>query len=172
MSPFGYYENFILNAKPNDENIPPVKEYRWSLRYTNEQHGRIVNYINRYTAEYRLRDLHHDKIFTSGFRMRYMAKLEMPVYNLLSHTRAVKFELYDELFLQLGHAVYNKPNIFDQNRVYLGFNYELLRNFKTSVGYVYGFQERSSGDEFDNMNMWWLVLTFDNVFTQFRHRKI
>jgi hypothetical protein len=172
LSPFGYYQNFVLNAKPNDEYLPPVKEYRWSVRYVNEQKGRIVNYTNRYTAEYRLRDIHHNNIYTSSYRMRYMAKLEKPLYHLFSHTRSVKLELYDELFLQMGHAVYNKPNIFDQNRVYLGFNYELFRNFKTSIGYVYGIQERSSGEEFDNMNMLWVVLTFENVFTQFRHKKI
>lgn len=90
---------------------------------------------------------------------------------LLSHKKPVTFELNDEVFLQFGDAVHNNPNVFDQNRVYLGFNYECFRNFKTSLGYIYGFQERNSGDEFDNTNTFWLVLTFDNLFTQFkRHR--
>lgn len=171
FSPFGYYESFPLNAKPNDENLPPVKEYRLSLRYSNKQQGRIVDYSNRYTVEYRLRDVQHNHTYKTNFRTRYMAKLEKPVYNILSHTRPVTFELNDEVFLQFGEAVHDKPNIFDQNRIYFGFKYEMFRNFQTSLGYVYGIQERGSGDEFDNMNMLWLVLTFDNVFTQLRHRK-
>ena len=101
-----------------------------------------------------------------------MAKLEKPVYNILSHKRPLTFEFYDEVFLQFGEAVHDKPNVFDQNRIYLGFEYEVFRNLTTSLGYVYGVQERGSGDEFDNMNMLWLVLTFDNVFTQFRRKKI
>jgi hypothetical protein len=99
-----------------------------------------------------------------------MAKLEKSVHGLLSHRKPVTFQLNDEVFLQFGKAVHNRPNVFDQNRIYLGFNYELLKNFKTSLGYLYGFQERNTGDEFDNVNMLWVVLTFDNVFTQFRRK--
>ena len=171
FSPFAYYKNFPLNTKPNDENLPGANEYRLSLRYTNEQKGRIVDYSNRYTFEYRLRDLHHDHVYMPNFRMRYMARLEKSVFNILSHARPVTFELNDEVFLQFGNAVRDKPNIFDQNRIYFGFNYELFRNLKSSLGYSYGIQERSSGDEFDNVNMLWLVFTFDHVFSQFRHKK-
>lgn len=170
VSPFAYYENFPLIAKVNDENLSPVKEYRFSVRYTNDRRSRIVDYGNRYSVEYRVRDLKHDGIYRSNFRMRYMAKLEKSVHGLLSHRKPVTFQLNDEVFLQFGKAVHNRPNVFDQNRIYLGFNYELLKNFKTSIGYLYGFQERNTGDEFDNVNMLWVVLTFDNVFTQFRRK--
>lgn len=137
-----------------------------SVRYTNEQKWRIVNYSNRYSLEYRLRDLQNTGVYRSNFRVRYMAKLEKPVYGIFSNDRPVTFELNDEVFLQFGNAVHNNPNVFDQNRVYVGFNYEVVKNFKTSLGYIYGFQERNSGDEFDNTNTLWLVLTFDNLFTQ------
>ena len=170
VSPFGYYESFTLNAKPNDENLPPVKEYRFSARYTNDQHNRFVDYGNRYTVEYRVRDLKHDGIYKSNFRLRYMAKLEKSLSGVLSHRKPLSVQLSDEVFLQFGKAVHNRPNVFDQNRVYLGLNYEVFRNFKTALGYFYGFQERSSGDEFDNVNMFWLVLTFDNLFSQFRQK--
>lgn len=170
ISPFAYYENFILNTKTNDENLSPVKEYRFSARYANERRSRIVDYGNRYSIEYRLRDLKHDGIYLSNFRMRYMAKLEKSVIGILSRRKPVTFQLNDEVFLQFGKAVHNHPNVFDQNRVYLGFNYEVLRNFRTSLGYLYGFQERNTGDEFDNVNMLWIVLTFENVFTQFRRK--
>ncbi|HUQ65016.1 MAG TPA: DUF2490 domain-containing protein [Flavitalea sp.] len=167
VSPIGYFENYTLNAKPLDENKPPVKEYRFSVRYTNEQKGRIVNYSNRYSIEYRLRDLEYNGIFRPNFRTRYMAKLEKPVYGLLTKNKPVTFELHDELFIQFGRAVHNNPNVFDQNRLYVGFNYEIFKNFELDLGYIYVFQERKSGEEFDNVNMVWLVLTFDNLFSQF-----
>jgi hypothetical protein len=170
VSPFAYYENFPLIAKVNDENLSPVKEFRFSVRYTNDHRSKIVDYGNRYSVEYRVRDLKHDGVYRSNFRMRYMAKLEKSFNGLLSHRKPVTFQLNDEVFLQFGKAVHNRPNVFDQNRIYLGFNYEVLKNFKTSLGYLYGFQERNTGDEFDNVNMLWVVLTFDNVFTQFRRQ--
>jgi hypothetical protein len=170
VSPFAFYESFALNAKPNDESLPPVKEFRFSARYTNDQHNRLIDYGNRYTVEYRLRDLKHDGIYESNFRLRYMAKLEKSLNRVLSQHKPLSVQLSDEVFLQFGKAVHNRPNIFDQNRVYFGVNYELLRNLKTSLGYFYVFQERSSGEEFDNVNMLWVVLTFDNVFNQFRRK--
>lgn len=171
VSPIGYFENYVLNTKIADENTPPVKEYRISARYTNEQKGRIVNFGNRYGLEYRLRDLQHNGVYQPNFRVRYMAKVEKPVYGIFSKKRPVTFELSDEVFLQFGKAVHNQPNVFDQNRLSLGFNYEVVKNFKTSLGYIYSYQERISGDEFDNSNMFWVVFTFDNFISQFMQKK-
>jgi hypothetical protein len=171
LSPFAYYENFSLNVKPNDEDLPPVKEYRVTARYTNEQRWRVVDFINRFTVEYRLRDLRREGIYKSNFRMRYMAKLEKAVYQIMSAKRRVAFELSDEVFIQFGNAVRNYHSVFDQNRLYFGFNYEVFRNCKTSLGYSYGFQERASGNEFDKINMLWTGVTFENLFTQFKHRR-
>jgi hypothetical protein len=171
VSHFGYFESYILNTKPSDEDLAPVKEYRMSVRYTNEQKGKIVNLSNRYSLEYRLRDLQNNNVYKPNFRIRYMARLEKPVFGLFSKTKPVTFELNDEVFLQFGKAVHNNPNVFDQNRLYLGFNYEVFKNFKTSLGYIYSFQERTSGDEFDNSNIFWVVLTFDNLVSQFLHKK-
>lgn len=167
VSPFGYFESYVLNAKPSDQDQPPVREYRFSLRYTNEQKWHIANYSNRYSIEYRFRDLKNNNVYMPNFRIRYMAKLEKPVYGIFSDKKPVNFELNNEVFLQFGKAVHNNPNIFDQNRIYAGFNYEIVRNFKASLGYIYSFQERNSGDEFDNSNMFWVVLTFDNLLSQF-----
>ncbi|RYG40882.1 MAG: DUF2490 domain-containing protein [Chitinophagaceae bacterium] len=171
VSPIGYFESHVLNTKISDENIPPVKEYRFSVRYTNDQKGKIVNFSNRYSLEYRLRDLQYNGVYQPNFRFRYMAKLEKPVYGIFSKDRPVTFELNDEVFLQFGKAVHNNANVFDQNRLYAGFSYEVVKNFKTSLGYIYNFQERKSGDEFDNSNIFWVVLTFDNLISQFLHKK-
>lgn len=165
VSPFGYFESYVLNVKPSDEEMPPIKEYRFSARLDHETRGRYFNYINRYNLEYRWRDLLNNNHYQPNWRVRYMARLEKPVNGILP--RPVTFVFYDEIFLQFGKAVRDNPNVFDQNRVYLGFNYELLKNVKTSVGYIYGFQARNSGEEFDHINTFWVVLNFDNLISQF-----
>lgn len=168
VSPFGYFESYILNVKPSDEDAPPIKEFRFSTRLDHETKGRYFNYTNRYNLEYRWRDLLNDNNYQPNWRVRYMARLEKPVSGILP--RPITFVLYDEIFIQFGKAVKNNPNVFDQNRLYAGFNYEVLKNVKTSVGYIYGFQERNSGKDFDNINTFWIILNFDNVFSQFVKR--
>lgn len=166
LSPFCYFESYTLNVNPSDEDLPPVREFRWAAKVDHETKGRYVNYINRYNLEYRTRDLLNDGNFQPNWRVRYMARLEKPVTTLLP--RPVTFIFYDEVFIQFGKAVRNNPNVFDQNRIYGGFSYEILPNIKTTVGYIYGFQERNSGREFDQTNTFWVVLSFDNVVSWWR----
>lgn len=166
VSPFGYFESYVLNNSPTDALLPPIREFRFCLRLEHETKGSFVNYINRYNVEYRLRDLDHNRIFQPNIRVRYMIRLEVPVKGLLSQSKPVVFAVYDEIFLQFGGAMKQKPNIFDQNRISVGAGYEVFRNIKVNLAYIYGYQERNSGIEFDTINTLWLTLTFDNVVSQ------
>lgn len=102
--------------------------------------------------------------------MRYQAKLEKPVKGIFSNGKPVSFYLSNEVFVQFGKAVRNNPNVFDHNRIVVGVSYELLRNVKTSVSYLKIIQERINGKDFDDADALWIVLTFDNVISQLRHR--
>jgi hypothetical protein len=62
--------------------------------------------------------------------------------------------------------------VFDQNRLYAGFNLGLSRNVRASLGYIHGIQQRSSGREFDYSNILWTVVTFDNVLSQFKKKSL
>ncbi|MGY3212505.1 DUF2490 domain-containing protein [Mucilaginibacter sp. HD30] len=170
VSPFGYFESFVLNNSKPDAAIPPIKEFRWAGRIEHETKGKLFNYSNRYNLEYRLRDLKNNGEYLSNWRVRYMIRLDKPVLNVLSKTKPVTFTVYDEVFLQFGDAVKNNPNVFDQNRIYAGASYEVVRNIKFSLGYIYGFQARNSGKEFDDINTYWAILTFDNLISQFKRR--
>lgn len=164
ISPFGYFNTNLLIAKPSDAEVPGVKEFRWSGRLEHENKFRFFNMYNRYTMEYRIRDLKHDKVFQPNWRARYMIRLEKPiklgkkVFTLVGN---------DELMVQFGKAVKNNPNIFDQNRIYIGFGFEPLKNIKINFGYLYTVQQRPSGTEIDKINTLWGILTFDNVVSQF-----
>lgn len=168
VSPFCYFETHALNVNPSDESRPAVKEFRWLFRADHTTPLGFVNLINRANLEYRSRDLLNDGNYRQNWRVRYMLRFEKPVRNLLP--RPVTFILYDEIFLQYGEAVKNNSSAFDQNRLYGGFNYEVFRNVKTTLGYISTTQLRPSGEEIDDINTIFFILTFDNLFSQIKHK--
>ncbi len=165
VSPFCYFETHALNVKPGDDVRPPVKEFRWLVRTDHLTQLRYFNMINRVNLEYRSRDLLNNDDYRQNWRVRYMLRFEKPVKNLLP--RPITFILYDEVFIQFGDAVKNNAKMFDQNRLYGGFNYEIFPNVRTTLGYIYTIQTRPSGEEIDDINTLWFVLSFDHVFSQF-----
>ncbi|WP_207632484.1 DUF2490 domain-containing protein [Foetidibacter luteolus] len=169
VSPLGYFDSNIFFTSPQDADLPGVKEFRWTVRLEQEQKFKWLNYSNRYSVEYRTRDLSNKGIYQPNWRIRYQAKLEKPVLNLLSKTKPVSFILGDEVFIQFGKAVKANANIFDQNRIYAGVSYEVIKNIKTTVSYLNIRQQRINGKDFDNAHVLWVVVAFDNLFSQFKH---
>ena len=45
---------------------------------------------------------------------------------------------------------------------------EIMKNVKFTIAYMNVYLARSSGNEFDNSNVLWVILNFDNVFSQFK----
>ncbi len=167
ITPFSRFDSRVLYVKPSDLEIPGVKEYRWVARLDNEQKFRFLNYITRFSLEYRLRDIRNNNNYQGNYRTRFMFRFEKPL-RLEGMKRPITLILYDEVMLQFGKAVRGNPNIFDQNRIYGGVNYPLYKTVRLNVGYIYGIQQRISGDEIDRINTLWVVLTFDNLFSQFK----
>lgn len=112
----------------------------------------------------------HDGNYSGNWRVRYMVRLEKPVFNIFSNSKPVTFALYDEVFVQFGKAVSGNPNIFDQNRISAAATYEVVRNVKFGLGYIFGYQSRASGKEFDRFNAYTATLTFDNLISQFKNK--
>lgn len=79
---------------------------------------------------------------------------------------------YEEVFIQFGKAVRQNLNVFDQNQLYLGINHSFNKNIRANLGYIWGIQQRNSGNEIDFSNILWGVLTIDNVFSQFKKDKL
>ena len=97
-----------------------------------------------------------------------MARLEKPVMGILRNNKPVSFFIGDEVLFQFGKAVKNNANMFDQNRAAAGFSLEIVKNIKTSFSYLNIFQQRANGKDFDDANALWAVVTFDNLFSQFK----
>ncbi len=169
VSPFGYFNNHIFNGKPDDINQPSLKEFRWCLRLEEKTSVRLFDIFNRQTIEYRTRDLKNNNQYIPNWRFRYMVRIEK---NIISKPKPLTLSVSNEVFVQFGRAVRNNPNIFDQNRAYAGLSYEVVKNVKLSAGYLKFYQARSSGNEFDDANALWVILTLDNLFSQFRKDKV
>jgi len=169
VSPFGYFKNWTLIAQPSDMYRPAIQELRWSARLDQEHKLAWLTLLNRYGVEYRWRNLARNNVFVANWRIRYMLRLEKPI-RVAWLKRPVSVVVSEELFVQFGRAVRGNPSVFDQNRLYGGFNVGISPTIKASLGYIYGVQQRSSGNEFDHSNIVWTVVTFDNVLSRFRKK--
>jgi len=164
-SPIGYFDSKVLIVKPSDADQQGIREFRFSIRAEQETKYRFLNVYNRYNLEYRLRDMKNENVFKPNWRFRYMLRFEKPIK---IGSKTVTLIANDELMIQFGGTVKNNPNVFDQNRIYAGFAFELVRNVKLNLGYLYTVQQRPSGFEFDRINTFWGILTFDNLFSQWK----
>jgi hypothetical protein len=168
VTPFCYFDTKLLFPQPPETGNRGIKEFRWAVQLEQTQKLKYFSFANRYSIEYRIRDLEKEGVYIPNYRMRYRARLERP---LKKEGHAVSVVAYDEIFLEFGKAVRNSPAVFNQNRLYGGFTYEITRNIKFNIGYMYLVQERPTGKAIDHANVLWAILTFDNLFSQFRESK-
>jgi hypothetical protein len=168
VSPFAYFHTHSFLTDPGDIGQPATPEFRWTVRLDHVHPLRRLYLINRYTLEYRRRDLNNDEVFLPNWRARYMARVERPVAGILPDHKTVLFFIADEVMLQFGKAVRRNPNVFDQNRIIAGASLPVIRNVSASVSYLNIIQQRNSGREFDVAHAAWIILTFDNLFSQLR----
>jgi Protein of unknown function (DUF2490) len=121
--------------------------------------GQEVNFSNpitkRLTIQQRFRiderfiQSNNGKELTDGydfnFRFRYRLLLNYKL-NKDDTKLSSTIKLSDELMLNAGkNIIYNQ---FDQNRIYVGFEQGLNKNFSAELGYLYWYQQRSSGYQF------------------------
>ena len=168
-SPFCYFNSISLFPQPTELGNRGVKEFRWALQAEHTHRFKPVNFLNRLSLEYRLRDLSAPDVYTHNYRIRYRARLERPIKKEWLQGKQLSLILYDEVFFEFGEAVKTSPRAFNQNRLYAGFSYEVVRNVKFNLGYMYLYQQRPTG-ALDHSNVLWAIVTFDNLFSQFRRK--
>lgn len=171
LSPVAYFDAHQFYNSPSEVKEDGVKEFRISARIENERKSRLFNYANRYSMEYRMRDLDYNGTYEPNWRARYQVRLEKPFMNVFSKQKPLSVYVGDEIFIQFGEAVRNNPNIFDQNRINIGVAYEIFKNVKLNASYLNIMQARISGKELDDADALWIIVTFDNLFTQFTKKK-
>lgn len=168
LSPVSYFNTRTFYPSVNAIKDDGVKEYRVSVRVENEQKLKPFNYANRLGLEYRMRDIKYNGNYLPNWRARYMLKFEKPLPNILSKHKPLSVFVSNEVLIQFGDAVKDRSSMFDQNRINFGVAYEVVKNVKVNVSYLKVLQARAAPKEYDDTNALWMMVTFDNLFSQFK----
>jgi hypothetical protein len=162
----------VFFQNPNDPNATvklTVPEVRPHLEFAYKQKLDKVIFDHRFRGEARF--FHNvnttgteleDGYEYANYRFRYKVQATIPLFKIVEN-RALKFKIYDELFINAGSQIVT--NVFDQNRVYAGLNYDVFKNLSFEVGYLNWFQQKPDGHFFNRK-----ILRF-TVFHKLNFRK-
>ena len=132
---YGYItsENYVGDTS---EKIT-VNEHRIFQQFTSKQKIGAVSLSHRYRFEQRFVE--------SDFKMRlrYFLAFKVPILKTEEMPSKLYLSAYNELFLNTKSAV------FDRNRVYGGFGYQINKNIRLEAGYMTQLFETSSRDQFN-----------------------
>ncbi|HZI25454.1 MAG TPA: DUF2490 domain-containing protein [Chryseolinea sp.] len=172
IMPLGYYRSHMLNVLPSDYRNPCTTEWRTTAQVMYQTKLWSLDLSNRIGVDYRRREFPNRDHFEKNWRLRYMIRFDKEVFGIFSDTKPVTFTLFDEVFFQFGDAVNANHTSFDQHRLYIGAAYEVFKNTSLTLGYAYGFQIRPSADQRDDINSYYVALTFENFISQFARPKV
>ena len=132
---YGYIasENYVGNT---DDKIM-VNEHRIFQQFTSKDQLGILSLTHRYRVEQRF----VEKDFK--MRFRYFLAANIPLINTENGGSKLYISAYNEVFLNA------KSNVFDRNRVYGGFGFQLNRQIRMEAGYMNQMFEASSRDQFN-----------------------
>jgi len=126
LSPFAYFSNYKIIQKNADETAASNSEIRFSAAV--ELHREMVKrfyIIDRTAAEYRLFQNNQPDITRLrnrlGFRYHF--------------TNIFKLSVFDEILVNVAGTTH--IHFFDQNRMGLDLEYNVLPSLKFDVGYMY-----------------------------------
>jgi hypothetical protein len=132
---YGYItsENYVGDT--SEKNT--VNEHRIFQQFTSKQKIGAVSLSHRYRFEQRFVE--------SDFKMRlrYFLAFKVPILKTEEIASKLYLSAYNELFLNTKSAV------FDRNRVYGGFGYQINKNIRVEAGYMTQLFETSSRDQFN-----------------------
>lgn len=144
---------FALQSQPQDPRIREydnIAELRPQMEVGNKQKLTDRWQLgHRYRADFRFFEQNDGSFKFSNTRLRYQVELQ---YKLNEH---LTIKAFDELHLNLGKSVLY--NVFDQNRYGTSLQWSLNKHFGVEFGYFNWFQQRPSGKDFYNRDIWRLT---------------
>ncbi len=139
-------------ASTSTLGVPELRPYQ-ELSY--RQKLDKITLSHRYRIEERyIRKTASDKLidgYNFNFRFRYQLALDYNLYKSKDNTKSLNFRAADEIMINAGKNIVN--NMFDQNRITVGFNYQPLKNLNLQLDYMYAFQQKSSGNQFNHADI-------------------
>lgn len=143
---------FLQNQDLGEFGNLQVPEIRPHQELNIRQAFRKINITHRYKIEERFIRKINDRDLSDGFRFNFRFRYQLGIDFLIA--TKLKLRFFDEILLNAGKSI--QYNIFDQNRIYAGVLYELNKNLSVEAGYMYWFQQRSTGKDFNH----WDILRF------------
>jgi len=145
------------NNDPYSTDKLTVPELRPHFELSQKQKFRYFSIENRFRTEFRFlhrvtaskKDLAMGYIF-GNYRFRYQLQFIIPLFKLKDN-QYFKLKCSDEIFFNAGKLI--TKNIFDQNRISIALNIDILPNLSFDLGYVNWYQQRTSGIDFFNRNI-------------------
>lgn len=132
---YGYIlsQNYVSDTQEKTD----VNEHRIFQQFTSKQKIGSVSLSHRYRFEQRFVE--------SDFKMRlrYFLALKVPLIKTEAVPAKMYLSAYNEVFLN------TESSVFDRNRVYGGFGYQLNKRVRIEAGYMSQLFENSSRDQFN-----------------------
>ena len=132
---YGYIlsQNYVADTQEKTD----VNEHRIFQQFTSKQKIGSVSLSHRYRFEQRF--------VKADFklRLRYFLAFKIPLVKTETLPSKVYLSAYNEVFLN------TESTVFDRNRVYGGFGYQLNKNVRIEAGYMNQLFEKSSRDQFN-----------------------
>jgi hypothetical protein len=164
------YGNIITYPYGEQPVLKTFNEHRiWQTLTLSNKNGRF-NFSHRYRLEQRFIDKYKtderneivfDKVNYMN-RIRYLFSVAVPLNKQSIKKGALFIRFYEEAFVSFGKNV--GKNIFDQNRLYLAFGYQLLPSTNIQVGYLNQLIFKSDGIKYENNHTLQLSLTHNFDF--------
>ena len=142
---------------PESDNDLVVPELRPHLEFNLRQKIQSFRIEQRYKVEARFfhntNTTHMDleEGYTYGtLRFRYWLQLIIPLVKF-NEKQNLSLKVGDEILLNVGKKIVN--NVFDQNRLFASLIMAFTPSFSLEAGYMNGFQQQSSGDDYYNRDI-------------------
>lgn len=104
---------------------------------------------HRFRIEERFIHKNDGKTLLDGYDFNFRFRYRLQVNYMLTKIEAnhpLTLKIAEEIMVNTGeHIVYNS---FDQNRIYFALEKSLAKGFSAELGYLYWFQQRSSGNQY------------------------
>jgi hypothetical protein len=89
--------------------------------------------------------------YTNYYKLRYNVFYQLPLSRDGFAPKTLSLALGDEIYLYYGPTLSN--HVFDQNRLFLGFNYALNKHDNLVFGYLNILQQNQAGTQYKNSSI-------------------
>jgi hypothetical protein len=137
---YAYIETYAYGDIPLNAFGKNFTEHRlYQMAQLGHKEG-IVNFTHRFILEQRFVGRYNNASSTTEdeypllHRLRYMARLQLPLKNKEIKNNTSYFAMYNEILIGFGKNV--NANIFDQNRLGILLGYNVNKTYRVEGGYL------------------------------------